>query len=73
MQLKELQDKAYLIATGNCMLEYYNYDEFQALEEAPTGPDAWEPFEHWSSDMIINHVAQVADSIIRDFRELVKE
>ena len=70
---EELRDHAYRVATGNNMLDVYDYEQFMKLENIPTGPDAWEPYEYWTESMIADQITGLAEDIISTFKYLITE
>ena len=65
---EEVRDTAYLIATSNTLTDCLNYDEFQDINDEALMKLAWEPLENWSSNLLINHIVQIADAIIDAFK-----
>ncbi len=72
MNKEELQDIAMKIATGNSGTESFSWDEFYS-ESLDITEYAWEPFEYWNQKQYNEHVTQIAEDIIRNFKHLIVE
>jgi len=69
MTYEELQNKAYLIATGNSLCETLSYQETQDISDEDIMNIVWEPFENWTADDLHSHIAQIASNIIDAFKD----
>lgn len=63
---KQIQDRAYLIATGNHLTEDFNYKQFQNVD---IRKHLWQLTEDWPIKELESHIAGIADQITN----LVKE
>jgi len=62
---KELQDKAYLIATGHHLTESFNYEDYQSTDISNY---VWEQLEDWAIPTLENHITGLADDIFSSLK-----
>ena len=63
----QVRDKAYRIATGNHLTKALTYKQFQNLSTRGLNNIRWEQVETWDASTLIDHIAQIAEAIIREF------
>lgn len=71
MNMEEFRDKAYEIATGNCLVETFNKKQYDAMNEEEVFVYVWEPFENFSSGELCSQIEQIANDIINAYKELI--
>lgn len=73
MTTDDLNNKAYLIATGNCLTEAFNKAEYDAMTAKEVYNYVWEPFEQLTPKDLCIQIEQIANGIINNFNEFVTE
>jgi len=64
---KEIQDKAYMIATGNHLTTAFSKKEFLLMSNTELNSYLSEDFIWWPITTINKRITSVAEDIIRDF------
>ena len=73
MTTNDLNNKAYSIATGNCLTKSFNKNEYDAMTEEEIYLYVWEPFEILDAKALCVQIEQIANEIIVNFDEFVIE
>lgn len=71
MNIEEFENKAYEIATANCLTETFNKEQYSAMSEEEVFVHVWEPFENFSEGELCAQIQQIADDIIRAYKHLI--
>lgn len=69
MNKEEFKNKAYEIATGNCLTETFNKEKYDSMNEEEVFVYVWEPFENLSSGELCSQIEQIANDIINLYTE----
>lgn len=71
MNIEEFRNKAYEIATGNCLTQAFNKEQYDAMSEEEVFVYVREPFENFSEVELCAQIQQIADDIIRAYKHLL--